>query len=61
MSIGEGEPFEKGVVYMPQGQMKNVAGLVLTAFTRFKEGNDFTIGTKHQEITTEEILKNWAN
>ena len=37
MSIGPGETFEKAVVYFadgPDGRMANIAGLMLTAFTR---------------------------
>ena len=57
MSIGPGEQFEKGIIHFPDGKMKNIPGLVLTAFTRFKQPNDFAIGTVSSSLSKQEVMK----
>ena len=57
MSVGEGEIFEKGVLYLPDGKLRNTPGLMLTAFTRFKKECDYAIGTPSTEIDTTYLMK----
>ena len=57
ISIGQGEKFKKAVIHMPEGRMRNLPGLVLTAFTRLKRAADLAIGTDPADISKEEILK----
>ena len=57
MSIGEGEQFKKAVIHMPEVRMKNLPGLVLTAFIQLKRAVDLAIGTDTDDISMEEILK----
>ena len=57
MSIGPGEQFEKGIIHFPEGRMRNIPGLVLTACTRFKQPRDFAIGTVSSSLSKEEVMK----
>ena len=57
MSIGPGEQFEKGVIHFPDGRMKNIPGLVLTACTRFKQPHDFAVGTTSSSLSKQEVMK----
>ena len=57
MSIGSGETFEKAVVHFAEGQMANIPGLMLTAFTRAKDAGDIAIGTASNSLAVEMITK----
>ena len=57
MSIGDGEEFEKAIIHMPEGRMKNIPGLVLVMFTRLKETSDFAIGTKPHKLSMDDFVK----
>ena len=57
MSIGPDETFEKGVIHFAEGQMNNVPGLMLTAFTRLKDSDDFAVGTSKHDLPSKKIVR----
>ena len=57
MSIGKGKEFERAIIHMPEGRMKNIPGLVLVMLTRLKEAADFAIGTEPSSLSMDDFVK----
>ena len=58
MTVGEGEIFEKVVVYLPEEGMRKHPGLELVAFSRVKRPEDLAVGNDSTTLTRTQILKN---
>ena len=50
MTIGEGELFNKVVIYFPNPTNKLVPGLMLVAFSRAKNASDFAVGNVKSQL-----------
>ena len=59
MTVGEGEIFEKVVVYLPEEGMRKNPGLELVAFSRVKHQEDLAIANDPGTLTRIQIEKNW--
>ena len=57
MTIGEGEIFEKVVVYLPEEGMRKNPGLELVAFSRVKRPEDLAIGNDSGKLTRMQIQR----
>ena len=57
MTIGDGETFEKAVVYLPESETKGNAGLELVAFSRVKSPDCLAVGNKRNKLT-KRIIQN---
>ena len=55
MTIGDGEIFEKAVVYLPESETKGNAGLELVAFSRVKSPYCLAVGNKRNKQTKRSI------
>jgi hypothetical protein len=53
MTVGEGEQFEKVIVYLPENA--KTPGLPLVACSRSKKATDFAIGNKLQDVSKKAI------
>ena len=55
MTIGDGETFEKAVVYLPESETKGNPGLELVAFSRVKSPDFLAVGNKRNKLTKRSI------
>ena len=55
MTIGDGETFKKAVVYLPESETKENAGLELIAFSRVKSPDCLAVGNKRNKLTKRSI------